>query len=86
MRRKVVVIGGGPAGLTASIEMAKRGVEVLLIDENKNRVGSYLNKYTNSLVQKEHDAGIRGFNIGENLLQETTRLGRSLVDSEAVGF
>ena len=87
MRRKVVVIGGGPAGLTASIEMAKRGVEVLLIDENKKPGGQLFKQIHKFFGSKEHDAGIRGFNIGENLLQETTRLGVEVwLDSEAIGI
>ncbi len=30
----VLVVGAGPAGLCASIEAAKQGVSVLLVDEN----------------------------------------------------
>ena len=33
MRRRVVVVGAGPAGLMAAIEARRRGAEVVLIDE-----------------------------------------------------
>jgi len=33
---KVVVIGGGPAGMMASLQAAKNGNKVILIDKNKN--------------------------------------------------
>jgi 3-(3-hydroxy-phenyl)propionate hydroxylase len=34
VRRKVVVIGAGPIGLGAAIEMAQQGIEVVILDEN----------------------------------------------------
>ena len=39
MRREVVIIGGGPAGLSAAIELAETGAQVLLIDENRQPGG-----------------------------------------------
>ncbi len=34
VRRKVVVIGAGPIGLAAGIEMALQGIEVVIVDDN----------------------------------------------------
>ena len=31
--KELVIIGGGPAGLSAAIEARKKGIEVLLIDD-----------------------------------------------------
>ena len=40
-RHKVVVIGGGPVGLTAAIDLAQRGVRTVLVDDdNTVSVGS----------------------------------------------
>lgn len=33
-RHKVIVIGAGPVGLTAAIDLAQQGVEVLILDDN----------------------------------------------------
>ena len=43
-RYDMIVIGAGPAGLSAAIEAAKKGI--------KHRVDSYLSRFTNFLVQK----------------------------------
>ena len=37
----VLIIGGGPAGLSAAIELGKRGIETLLVDD-KHRLGGKL--------------------------------------------
>jgi NADPH-dependent 2,4-dienoyl-CoA reductase/sulfur reductase-like enzyme len=60
---EVAVIGAGPAGLAASIEAAKQGAEVVLIDEN-NRPGGQLFKQIHKFFgSKSHMAGIRGINF-----------------------
>lgn len=43
MKYDVVVIGGGPAGMSASIESAKTGAKTLLIERN-NKLGGILNQ------------------------------------------
>lgn len=40
---EILVIGAGPAGLSAAIEAAKCGAEVLVVDEN-NKPGGQLFK------------------------------------------
>ena len=40
-----LIIGGGPAGLSAAIELGKRGVETLLVDD-KHRLGGKLVLHT----------------------------------------
>jgi sarcosine oxidase subunit alpha len=41
----LVIVGGGPAGLSAAITVAKLGVDVLLVDENP-KIGGQLIKQT----------------------------------------
>lgn len=63
---EMVIVGAGPAGLSAAIEAAKAGVHVVLIDENQ-RPGGQLFKQTHKFFgTTEHYAGIRGIEIGKN--------------------
>ena len=50
MKREVVIIGGGPAGLAAAIEAKRDGCDVLLVDENRRAEVSFLNSYINFLA------------------------------------
>ena len=74
----VIIVGAGPAGLGASIEARKFGARVLLLDEN-GRPGGQLYKQTHKFFgSSDHYAGIRGFKIGEVLLQTAKDLGVEL--------
>ncbi len=86
--RKVqsLVIGAGPAGLAATIEIAKGGGEVVLIDENAKPGGQLFKQIHKFFGSKEHRAGIRGYDIGTQLLAETTSSGAEvLLDSPVYG-
>ncbi len=74
MNNEFVIVGAGPAGLCAAIEAAKNGVEVLLIDDN-DTVGGQLFLQTHKFFgSRDHMAGIRGFQIGEELLKSINEL------------
>ncbi len=74
-KREVVIIGAGPAGLSAGIEARKRGCEVTIIDENRKPGGQLFKQIHRFFGSKEHKAGVRGFVIGEELLEEVKKLG-----------
>jgi len=78
-RYDLIVIGAGPAGLSAAIEAAKCGMEVIVFDENAKPGGQLFKQIHKFFGSKEHKAKIRGFNIGENLLKESSELGVSVV-------
>ncbi len=89
MKRKVqsVVIGAGPAGLAAAIEIAKAGGQVVLIDENSKPGGQLFKQIHKFFGSREHRAGVRGYNIGIQLLEETKELGvEVLLDSPVYGI
>lgn len=78
-RREMVVIGAGPAGLSASIEAAKNGVDVVVFDENDRPGGQLFKQIHKFFGSKEHRAMERGFKIGTDLLQEAKSLGVAVV-------
>lgn len=83
----IVVIGAGPAGLSAAIEAAKIGAKVLVIDENDKPGGQLFKQIHKFFGSKEHRAGTRGVEIGEQLLKETSRLNIEVwLNSEVCGI
>jgi thioredoxin reductase len=84
---ELAVIGGGPAGLCAAIEAARRGVEVTLIDENHQAGGQLFKQIHRFFGSEEHLAGIRGITIGDMLLEEARKLGvKTLLNTVAWGL
>ena len=41
-KHEVVIIGGGPAGLAAAVELRKQGIEDILIIEREKQLGGIL--------------------------------------------
>jgi len=74
MNYEFVIIGAGPAGLAAAIEAARHGVKVLIIDENDMPGGQLFLQTHKFFGSREHMAGIRGFQIGNDLLQDCKTL------------
>jgi len=84
----VAIVGSGPAGLSAAIEIAECGCNnVIVIDENF-RPGGQLFKQTHKFFgSKEQYAGIRGFRIGEMLLKQALDLGvEILLGTSVIGI
>lgn len=55
MRREVAVVGGGPAGASAALELARRGVEAFVLERSDgtgNPVGECLAPTINALAQR----------------------------------
>jgi sarcosine oxidase subunit alpha len=67
----VLIIGGGPAGITAALELAPHGVEILIVDD-KHRPGGKLVLQTHSFFGTVRDcfAGTRGIDIAAHLAKE----------------
>jgi sarcosine oxidase subunit alpha len=71
----VLIIGGGPAGLSAAIELGKLGVEVILLDD-KHRLGGKLVLQTHRFFGSAEAvyAGTRGIDIATKLEQQVRAL------------
>ncbi|MBC7093542.1 FAD-dependent oxidoreductase [Candidatus Bipolaricaulota bacterium] len=67
----VLIIGGGPAGMSAAIELGKRGIRTLLVDD-KHRLGGKLVLQTHRFFGSIDAvyAGTRGIDIAERLDRE----------------
>jgi NADPH-dependent 2,4-dienoyl-CoA reductase/sulfur reductase-like enzyme len=69
------IIGAGPAGLSAALELAKCGADVCIFDENARPGGQLFKQIHKFFGSKPHGAGIRGFKLGETLLEECRQAG-----------
>lgn len=78
-RYDLIVIGAGPAGLSAAIEAAKNGIRPIVFDENAKPGGQLFKQIHKFFGSKEHKAKIRGFKIGEELLAEAEKYGVKVV-------
>lgn len=74
-RYDLIVVGAGPAGLSAAIEAAKLKMNVIVFDENEKPGGQLFKQIHKFFGSKEHKAKIRGFKIGQDLLKEAEELG-----------
>lgn len=74
----VLIIGGGPAGLSAAIQLEENQISTLLVDDKETLGGKLIlqtHKFFGS-VEDSH-AGMRGMNIGHMLAQKV-REGKSI--------
>jgi NADPH-dependent 2,4-dienoyl-CoA reductase/sulfur reductase-like enzyme/Fe-S-cluster-containing hydrogenase component 2/bacterioferritin-associated ferredoxin len=71
--REVLIIGGGPAGLSAAIELGGMNIDTLIVDD-KDRLGGKLVLQTHKFFGSVEDsyAGTRGYEIG-TILEEKIR-------------
>ncbi len=71
----VLIIGGGPAGLSAAIELGRLGIETLLVDD-KQRLGGKLVLQTHRFFGSVETvyAGTRGIDIATRLEEQVRQL------------
>ena len=78
-RHDLIIVGAGPSGLSAAIEAAKRGLDVVVFDENEKPGGQLFKQIHKFFGSKEHRAKVRGFVIGQQLLDEAAEAGVKVV-------
>ena len=71
----VLIVGGGPAGICAAVELGSAGVEVLLVDD-KQELGGKLSLQTHNFFGSVTGcyAGTRGVQIGRILAERLEKL------------
>lgn len=74
-RYDLIVVGAGPAGLSAAIQAARYGAKTAVFDENASPGGQLFKQIHKFFGSKEHHAKVRGFNIGKELLREASDAG-----------
>lgn len=85
--KPAIVVGAGPAGLCAAIELKRAGAPVILMDENGKPGGQLFKQIHKFFGSQEHRAGTRGFQIGKDLLAESLDLGIDVrLNTEVVGL
>ena len=83
-----LIIGGGPAGLSAAITSTKYGVDTVLLDDGL-KLGGQLTKQTHKFFgSKMERAGTRGFVIGEQMVEELESRNKfsSYINTNVTGF
>ena len=72
---QVLIVGGGPAGICAAIELGRLGIGVLIVDD-KQELGGKLSLQTHNFFGSVADcyAGVRGVDIGHVLADEVMNL------------
>ncbi|MCC3145145.1 FAD-dependent oxidoreductase [Halanaerobium sp. Z-7514] len=86
-RYELIIIGAGPAGLSAAIEAAAEGMEVIVFDENQKPGGQLFKQIHKFFGSKQHRARERGFKIGEDLLKKAEDYGVEVkLNSTVIGL
>ena len=70
----VAIVGAGPAGLSAAIELGTLGVDTLVLDEKPEAGGQLFKQIHRFFGSERHFAGMRGFDIGRHFLARCNEL------------
>lgn len=79
----VCIVGSGPAGLGAAIELAKHGLHALVVDSNLSAGGQLIKQTHKFFGPTAHRGGVRGMVIADELYAEALDSGVEVwLDSE----
>ena len=76
---EIAVIGAGSAGLSAACQARCAGADVLVIDENHFPGGQLFKQIHKFFGSSAHQAGVRGYEIGQRLLERTDACGAKVM-------
>ena len=87
METDVLVIGGGPAGLSAALSARRLGAQVVLVDENPTLGGQLVKQTHKFFGSKQHWCGVRGIDIATILFELIKEEGvKIFLNSSAIGI
>ncbi len=83
----LMVIGGGPAGLSAAVTAADLGIDVFIVDENPKPGGQLIKQTHKFFGSKYNYAGVRGIEIAKMLLRDLRKAdAKWIVNASAIGY
>jgi len=84
---EIAIIGGGPAGLMAGIVAARNGADVHLFDEGDSLGGQLVKQTHQFFGSHKEDAGTRGIDIGDDMVEEAREVGVEIhTESKVLGY
>src|SRR5690625_248739 len=84
MKVDVLIIGAGPAGLSAAYKTANNGLDTVIVDNQKS-IGGYLQQQTETLSNLPLNCnGLKGFEVVDELEEQLHTLGISLLMEASV--
>lgn len=78
----VVIIGGGPAGLTAAIYLARYHLRAIVIDNGRSRAATIPVSHNHA----GHPAGIRGAELLDRMRIQAAQYGAVIISGEVAGL
>ena len=81
---QVAIVGAGPAGLSAAAVLARCGARVTVYDENDRPGGQLFKQIHKFFGSGHHGAGVRGVELGRQLLAECEAAGVEICLSHTV--
>jgi len=83
----LIVIGGGPAGLSAAITATTLGIDVFIVDENPKPGGQLIKQTHKFFGSKYNYAGVRGIEIADILLRDLRKSDvKCIANASAIGY
>ncbi len=80
----LIIIGSGPAGLTASIYASRAELDTIVIEKNMMSGGQIINTY--EVDNYPGIPGISGFDLALKLREHSDKLGATFVEGDVIGF